>query len=129
MLLESPVALRQEEDLVRRLSRNYGDTMYNGELFYIQDYSPMRDTYISVLLDTRHCHYVLLTSTRYGSPRERQIISSRVPKSRYRGEVCASFQTDCEKRKQTVALVYRNVVSYTSDEKSARSVRMAEIIL
>lgn len=41
------VALRQEEDLVRRRSRNYGDIVYNGVLFYIQDYSPMRDTYIS----------------------------------------------------------------------------------
>ena len=42
------VALRQEENLVCRLSRNYGDTMYNGGLFYIQDYSLIRDTYISL---------------------------------------------------------------------------------
>jgi len=44
------VALRREEDLVRRLSRNYGDIVYNGELLYIQDCSPMRDTYISFYL-------------------------------------------------------------------------------
>lgn len=110
------VALGQG-DLARRPSRNYGDTWYNAELFYIQDYSPMRDTYISLSFHPARSTF-LSAPTRYTDRGARDKLSVRASRT--------TFQTDREKRAGSSTEMSR-LARMTG--KCARSVRTAEIIL